>query len=143
MSWKRILREAGYDPEVVKDAIEALEVGKIETRDLKGAVIGDPRGCCGSKLICRSLQAEMAWVGAEVAIVVFSKKRIRRYKHNGGIPSMQDQGFSRSASRCGSTRPTNIPSSATVGTASRAGTASSPTSTASPRSSANSGDSQP
>jgi len=91
--WKSVLRDHGYDPDVVKDARESMSVGSIERQDLNGAIIGDPCNCCGSKLIRRSLQAEMAWVGARFAVVVFNKKKILRYRHNGGIPSMQDQGF--------------------------------------------------
>jgi len=93
MAWKSLLRKAGYDPSICKDSVDSFEVGTIERQDLNGAVIGDPCRCCGSKLIRRSLNAEMAWVGARFAVVVYSKKKIVRYRHNGGIPSMQDQGF--------------------------------------------------
>jgi|SRR5262245_6846472 len=91
--WKGVLRKAGYDSSVVKDSIEKLEVGEVTRQDLNGSVVGDPCRCCGAKLIRRALNAEMAWVGAEFAIVVYSKKRIVRYRHNGGIPSRFDQGF--------------------------------------------------
>ena len=93
MSWKGELRKAGYDFRVVEDATRPLTLGNIEKDDLRGAVIGDPLCCCGSKRICRETAAEMAWVGASIAIVVFSPKKIRRFRHNGGIPSMQDRGF--------------------------------------------------
>lgn len=93
MSWKSILKEHGYDHTVVKDAKGPLEVGVIERQDLNGAVIGNPCECCGSKLIRRSLSAKLAWVGAEFAVVVYNEKKILRYRHNGGIPSMQDRGF--------------------------------------------------
>ena len=93
MSWKGTLRKAGYDTSIVKDAERPLTLGVIERADLKGAVIGDPAACCGAKHICREMKAEMAWVGAHIAVVVFNKKKIRRYRHNGGIPSMQDKGF--------------------------------------------------
>ena len=93
MSWKGVLRKAGYDTSTVTDATKPLVLGNIERIDLKGAVIGDPVCCCGAKHICREMQAEMAWVGAAYAVVVFNKKKIVRYRHNGGIPSMQDKGF--------------------------------------------------
>ena len=93
MSWKGVLRKAGYDTSLVEDATRPLTLGNIEKLDLKGAVIGDPTCCCGAKHICREMGAEMAWVGANIAVVVFNKKKIRRYRHNGDIPSMQDKGF--------------------------------------------------
>lgn len=93
MSWRGELKKAGYDYSKIKDAKEPLFVGTIEKGDLKGAVIGSSTACCGAKLICRSLQAEMAWVGARMAVVVFNKNKIRRYEHNGRIPAKQDAGF--------------------------------------------------
>jgi len=91
--WKSILREQGYDPSIVRDAIEPLEVGEITRQDLNGSVVGSPCQCCGAKLIRRALGAELAWVGAKTAIVVYNKRRILRYFHNGGIPSQFDHGF--------------------------------------------------
>jgi len=91
--WKSVLRKAGYNPAVVKDGVMKLEVGEVQRQDLNGSVIGDPCNCCGAKLIRRRLDAELAWVGAEFAIVVYNKNRIVRYKHNGGIPSKFDAGF--------------------------------------------------
>lgn len=91
--WTKDLRLAGYDPKLVKDAHDSIELGVIERCDLKGAVIGSPLQCCGARHIIREGKAEWAWVGANVAIIAFTKKRIRRYLHNGGVPSMQDKGF--------------------------------------------------
>ena len=93
MSWKSELRRAGYDTSVIQEAAKPLVLGNIEREDLKGAVIGNPMQCCGSRHICRVTGAEAAWVGANVAVVAYSKKKIVRYVHNGGIPSMQDKGF--------------------------------------------------
>jgi len=91
--WQSLLRKAGYDPTLVRDATTKLEAGEVQRQDLNGSVVGDPCNCCGAKLLRRTLQAEMAWVGARFAIVVYSKKRILRYRHNGGIPSNFDRGF--------------------------------------------------
>src|SRR5262252_4552635 len=91
--WKSVLRKAGYDWSIIKDGIEKLEVGEVTRQDLNGSVVGDPCRCCGAKLLRRSLDAEMAWVGARFAVVVYNKKRIVRYRHNGGIPSKFDSGF--------------------------------------------------
>lgn|SRR5262245_11960448 len=91
--WKSVLRKAGYDNSVVKDSLQKLEVGEVQRQDLNGSVVGDPCRCCGAKLIRRALNAEMAWVGARFAVVVYNKKHIIRYRHNGGIPSKFDSGF--------------------------------------------------
>lgn len=93
MGWKSLLRKKGFDTSIVKDAVTRIEVGTIERQDLNGSVVGDPCNCCGAKLIRRSLDAQFAWVGAKFAVIAYSKKEIIRYKHNGGIPSMQDMGF--------------------------------------------------
>jgi len=93
MSWKGEMRKAGYDPSIVEDAKKPLILGNVTKTDLKGAVIGSPTHCCGSHAIRRETGAEWVWVGAQVAIVVFSPKKAYRYQHNGGIPSMQDKGF--------------------------------------------------
>lgn len=93
MSWKSAMREAGYDPGIVRDASAPLVLGNIEKVDLKGAVIGDPLCCCGANHIRREIGAELAWVGAQNAVIVFNKKKALRFRHNGGIPSMQDKGF--------------------------------------------------
>jgi|SRR5262245_3145620 len=93
MTWKRVLREAGYDPSVVRDASGPLEVGVVEKRDLLGSQVGNPCECCGSRLIRRSLDAKLAWVGAKFAVVVYHEKKILRFRHNGGIPSTFDKGF--------------------------------------------------
>ena len=92
MAWKSAMREAGYDPAIVEDAKKPLVLGNVQRGDLKGAVIGDPVRCCGANCIRRE-GAEFAWVGAVTAVVVLSKKKAFRYRHNGGIPSMQDRGF--------------------------------------------------
>jgi len=91
--WQSLLRKAGYDPTLVRDATTKLEAGEVTRQDLNGSTVGDPCNCCGAKLLRRTLNAEMAWVGAKFAIVVYNKKRILRYKHNGGIPSNFDRGF--------------------------------------------------
>jgi len=91
--WKSVLRKAGYDNSLVKDSLQKLEVGEVQRQDLNGSVVGDPCRCCGAKLIRRALNAEMAWVGARFAVVVYSKNKIIRYRHNGGIPSKFDSGF--------------------------------------------------
>lgn len=93
MSWKGEMRKAGYDPAIVEDATKPMILGNVLKQDLKGAVIGSPTHCCGSHAIRRETGAEWVWVGAKVAIVVFSPKNAKRYVHNGGIPSMQDKGF--------------------------------------------------
>jgi len=93
VSWKGEMRKAGYDPSIVEDAKKPLTLGNVVKTDLKGAVIGSPTHCCGSHAIRRETGAEWVWVGAQVAIVVFSPKKAYRYQHNGGIPSMQDKGF--------------------------------------------------
>jgi hypothetical protein len=91
--WQSLLRKAGYDPTLVRDALTKLEAGAVTRQDLNGSIVGDPCNCCGAKLLRRTLDAEMAWVGARFAIVVYNKKRILRYRHNGGIPSKFDSGF--------------------------------------------------
>jgi hypothetical protein len=91
--WQSLLRKAGYDPTLVRDGTTKLEAGSVTRQDLNGSVVGDPCNCCGAKLLRRTLEAEMAWVGARFAIVVYSKKRILRFRHNGGIPSKFDSGF--------------------------------------------------
>jgi len=91
--WQSLLRKSGYDPAKVRDGTTKLEAGEVTRQDLNGSIVGDPCNCCGAKLIRRTLNAEMAWVGAEFAIVVYNKNRILRYRHNGGIPSRFDQGF--------------------------------------------------
>jgi hypothetical protein len=91
--WQSLLRKSGYDPALVRDGTTKLEAGEVTRQDLNGSVVGDPCNCCGAKLLRRSLSAEMAWVGARFAIVVYNKKRILRYRHNGGIPSKFDMGF--------------------------------------------------
>ena len=91
--WQSLMRKAGLDPKNVKDATMPLEVGEVRTQDLNGSVVGDPCNCCGARLIRRSLGAKFAWVGAEFAVIAYDDKRIVRYTHNGGIPSMQDEGF--------------------------------------------------
>src|SRR5262245_18394215 len=91
--WQSLLRKAGYDPTLVRDATTKLEAGEVQRQDLNGSVVGERGNCCDAKLLRRTLQAEMAWVGARFAIVVYSKKRIVRYRHNGGIPSNFDRGF--------------------------------------------------
>jgi len=93
MTWKRELRERGYDPTIVRDAQGPLEVGVIQKQDLNGSVVGNPCECCGAKLIRRSLEAKVAWVGARFAVVVYNEKKILRFRHNGGIPSKFDEGF--------------------------------------------------
>ena len=93
MAWKTTMREAGYDPAIVEDAKKAIVLGNILKEDLKGAVIGDPVNCCGANCIRREGRAEFAWVGSNTAVVVYNKKKALRYRHNGGIPSMQDKGF--------------------------------------------------
>lgn len=93
MSWKSEIRKAGLHPSKVRDAHHTLALGEVEVQDLKGAVIGDPCRCCGARLIQRKTGAKFVWVGAAIAIVAFSDKRILRFYHNGGIPSMQDKGF--------------------------------------------------
>jgi hypothetical protein len=91
--WQSLLRKAGYDPALVRDATGKLEAGEVTKQDLNGSIVGDPCNCCGAKLLRRTLDAEMAWVGARFAIVVYHKKRILRFRHNGGIPSQFDRGF--------------------------------------------------
>jgi hypothetical protein len=93
MSWQSLLRKAGYEKKNVKDAITPLEVGEVRTQDLNGSVVGDPCNCCGARLIRRALGAKFVWVGAEFCVIAYDEKRIIRYTHNGGIPSMQDKGF--------------------------------------------------
>lgn len=94
MSWRSELRDAGYDPSKVKDATKPLLAGKVEKIDMRGAVIGSATRCSGARLICRTMDAEMAWVGARKVIVCFNKDRLRRYEHAGrqSIAHLQDKG---------------------------------------------------
>lgn len=88
-NWHSQLSARGFDYRKVRDATEPLEL-TIEKQDVKGSVNGDEVNCTGARCIKRNAQAPLALVGAGVAIVVYSKTRMIRYRHNGTVPNLQD-----------------------------------------------------
>jgi len=94
--WKVVAREAGYDPDKVKDA--PLSGGKIRATiaitDMKNAMIGNPTDCSGARCLKRVLPADWAYVGATSAFIVLANsKTILRYLVN-GIAKRQDRTMS-------------------------------------------------
>jgi hypothetical protein len=89
--WEAKAREHGYDPKEFRDAKEGEGLSAIVgLKHMKGAVIGDPENCSGSRCLNDMPEIDWTYIGATTGFVAFTDGRLRRFMVN-GIPSGQDR----------------------------------------------------
>jgi hypothetical protein len=92
MSWIRVMRNSGLDPNWVEDATEPFEFEVPENKPwFMGCPPGDPTRCSGAKAILEQPGTVFVWMGAHIAVVGFMDGRYLRYQHNGIIPKANDE----------------------------------------------------
>ncbi len=104
--WKTAMRDKGFDPKVVVDAPARLGVieALVTLPDMKGATIGDPENCSGTRCLKRILGDTLSnkdikgelyvFMGASRAIVAWRNQRGRQYGYRfmvNGLPDKQDR----------------------------------------------------